>query len=150
MIELLMAGVLLTTAAPLPPDQELQVAPAPQDPAGRAPSVELEDVVVTGRSLDTVINNFVRNVAEPNRGRGLARWDRSVCVGVANLTGEAAEYIADRVSTVAADIGLEVGRPLAGRLSFQPGLGLPLDHPVAGVEQPIAPLNQDAINVRGG
>lgn len=111
MIELLMAGVLLTTAAPPPPDRELQVAPPPQDPAGRAPAVELEDVVVTGRSLDTVINNFVRNVAEPNRGRGLARWDRSVCVGVANLTGETAEYIADRVSTVAADIGLEVGRP---------------------------------------
>lgn len=110
MIALMMAGVLL--AAPMtPPDLPPQAGSASQDPDPSQPSVQLGDVVVTGRSLDTMIRDFVGNVAEPNRGRGLARWDRRVCVGVANLRGETAEYIADRVSTVAADIGLDVGGP---------------------------------------
>lgn len=83
-------------------------APAPQE---RSAPTQLEDVVVTGRSLDRLISEFVGEVAEPNRHRGLARWDQSVCVGVANLRGEAAQYLADRVSTVAGDLGLSVGDP---------------------------------------
>lgn len=84
---------------------------ASQDPVSPSDPVALEDVVVTGQSLDNLIRNFVGEVAEPNRGRGLARWDDAICVGVANLKGEAAQYIADRVSTVATDIGLNAGGP---------------------------------------
>jgi hypothetical protein len=80
-------------------------------PAGPDVAVELEDVVVTGRSLDTTIRNFVGEVAEPNRGRGLARWDGEICVGVSNLQAETAQYLADRVSTVAGDLGLQPGAP---------------------------------------
>lgn len=91
-------------------DTAPQAAPAPQaaDP-GRA--ADLEDVEVTGRPLDSMIRNFVNEVAAPNRGRGLARWDDQICVGVANLRNEPAQYIADRVSTVAEDIGLTPGQP---------------------------------------
>ena len=99
MIELFLAGALL-----LAPHQ----TPAPvasQDP------VQLEDVIVSGRTLDSLIRDFVGEVAEPNRNRGLARWDDRVCVGVANLDGEVARYISDRISTVAEDVGLSVGGP---------------------------------------
>lgn len=86
-----------------PPTRALQ-----QD---RVTATQLEDVVVTGRSLDRLISEFVGEVAEPNRHRGLARWDQSICVGVANLRVETAEYLADRISTVAGDLGLAVGDP---------------------------------------
>jgi len=90
---------------------------AAQDPAAPPPAAtqeaptRLEDVTVTGRSLDRLIENFVAEVAEPNRRRGLARWNRSICVGVANLRQETAQYIVDRVSTVAEDVGLTPGGP---------------------------------------
>lgn len=58
-----------------------------------------------------MIRNFVNEVAAPNRGRGLARWEGQVCIGVANLRNEPAQYIVDRVSTIAGDIGLRVGAP---------------------------------------
>ncbi len=99
MIELFLAGAML-----LSPPQ----TPAPavsQDP------VQLEDVVVSGRSLDSLISDFVGEVAEPNRNRNLARWHDRICVGVANLDGEIAQYLSDRVSTVATDMGLSAGAP---------------------------------------
>ena len=97
MIKLLLAGALAT--APL------------QDPAAQAGPVTLEDVTVTGRPLERMIQDFVGEVAEPNRRRGLARWEGDICVGVANLRPEAAQYLADRISTVAEDLGLSPGAP---------------------------------------
>jgi hypothetical protein len=98
------AAALLTTSPQTAPQ-----AAAP-DPVTEAPIV-LEDVTVTGRSLDTLIEDFVSEVAEPNRNRGLARWRGTVCVSVANLKGEAAQYLVDRISTVAEDLGLRPGAP---------------------------------------
>lgn len=109
MIELLIAGALL--AAPLPaPEDTPALAVSRQDPTA-APAVQLEDVVVSGQPLDRLIRDFVGEVAEPNRNRGLARWTDRVCVGVANLEGEIAQYLTDRISTVATDIGLTAGAP---------------------------------------
>lgn len=93
-----MAGALLAT-----PIQA-------QDPGPEGP-VTLEDVTVTGRPLERMIQDFVGQVAEPNRRRGLARWEGAVCVGVANLRTESAQYLADRISTVAEDLGLDPGAP---------------------------------------
>ncbi|HZV83405.1 MAG TPA: hypothetical protein VFF48_00295 [Brevundimonas sp.] len=101
MIELLLAGAVLT--APL------QTHPGAAARAGSP--VTLEDVTVTGRPLEELIRNFVVEVAEPNRHRGLARWDDRICVGVANLQTETAQFMADRISTVAADLGLDTGGP---------------------------------------
>lgn len=81
---------------------------APADPDG---VVDLGDISVTGRKLDEATREFVRQVGAPARGRGLARWRNGVCVGVANLRNETAQYIADRVSTVASDVGLKPGEP---------------------------------------
>lgn len=100
----------------------LASSPAPQDPA-LAPVaqvgmqgdpdavVDLGDITVSGRRLDEATREFVREVGAPARGRGLARWRNGVCVGVANLRNETAQYIADRVSTVAQDVGLKPGAP---------------------------------------
>src|SRR5690606_18108503 len=71
----------------------------------------LADVGATGPPLDAMIRSFVEEVAAPNRRRGLARWDDRICIGVANRRGEPAQYIIDRVSTVAADLGVVPGEP---------------------------------------
>lgn len=95
----------------------LAIAVAPQEqtaavtPDQASDAVRLEDVEVTGRRLDSLIRSFVDEVAAPNPNRGIARWDTGLCVGVANLRGDAAQYIVDRVSTVAEDVGLAPGAP---------------------------------------
>lgn len=95
----------------------LHVVPVLQDPRPVGdPMVQdaptrLEDVVVDGRRLETMTRDFVEEIAAPARNRGVARWRRPVCVGVVNLQRDVAEYIADRVSTVAADLGLRVASP---------------------------------------
>lgn len=95
---------LIAALAALMLIQEPPAAPADQP-------TRLEDIDVVGRSLRSMIDDFVGEVAAPNSGRGIARWDNAVCIGVANLQRETAEYIADRVSTVAEDIGLSPGAP---------------------------------------
>lgn len=99
MISLLLAAALLTGA------------PQTQDPVRADDPVSLEDITVTGRPLDQIISDFVSDVAEPNRGRGLARWEDGVCVGVAHLRPATAQYLVDRISTVAEDLGLRPGAP---------------------------------------
>ncbi|MBX9708398.1 MAG: hypothetical protein K2X61_10735 [Caulobacteraceae bacterium] len=111
MIAVWLAGLLFSSPGPSPASDGVQDPVAQEAPASPDVAVELEDVVVTGRSLDTMIRNFVGEVAEPNRRRGLARWDGPVCVGVSNLQADAAQYLADRISTVADDLGLEPGAP---------------------------------------
>lgn len=108
-----LAFAALLAVAPM---QDPRQAPAPQAvPEQTAPAdpsaTDLSDVEVTGRPLDTMIRSFVNEVAEPNRRRGLARWDGHICVGVANLRAEPAQYIVDRVSTIAEELGLRPGEP---------------------------------------
>ena len=90
------------TAVPLPSQAAGQAADAPTD---------LGEVVVDGRCLQEATEEFVREVGSPARGRGLARWRGGICVGVVNMQAETAHYIADRVSTVARDLGLRAGAP---------------------------------------
>lgn len=105
MIAQLLAMALIA-GNPTAQAQEASPQAATQDQA-----VRLEDIQVSGRRLDSLIEDFVGEVAAPNRGRGIARWDRSVCVGAVNLRQEAAQYLVDRVSTVAEDLGLDPGNP---------------------------------------
>jgi hypothetical protein len=81
---------------------------APSVP-GQDQATDLADIVVEGRDLGEATRDFVGEIAAPVRGRGLARWQGRVCVGVISLEGEAAQYIVDRVSTVAEDLGLRPG-----------------------------------------
>lgn len=110
MLAPLLAALLLSGA----PDAVSTQTPTPQTlptPSSADQPTDLEDITVTGRRLDEATTEFVREVGAPARGRGLARWRDGVCVGVANLQPEVAQYIADRVSTVAQDLGLRIGEP---------------------------------------
>lgn len=89
----------------------LQTTPQPANPATLDAPVDLGDVTVEGRRLEDLTRDFVREIAAPARNRGLARWRDGVCVGVANLQNDLAQYIVDRVSTVAEDVGLRAGTP---------------------------------------
>lgn len=81
-------------------------------------TVANEQVIVRGRRLGEIefdlrlyIQKFVAEVAAPARARGYARWHRSVCVGVHNLQNDLAQYIVDRISNAALNVGLEAGEP---------------------------------------
>lgn len=74
-------------------------------------ATELSDIVVQGRRIDQRVSGFIDEVIAAPSGRGPARWRDSICVGVANIRGEAAQYVVDRVSQVALEVGLEIGEP---------------------------------------
>jgi hypothetical protein len=86
-----------------------------QDPAAQTPPAQdptaLSDVVVEARRLRAVVQDFVGEVSAPAGNRGPARWNGPVCVGVVNLRGEVAQYIVDRTSDVARELGLSAGEP---------------------------------------
>lgn len=95
----LAAGLLAQTPDPV------------QDPAGGAVA-QLGDVVVEGRRLRSVVQDFVGEVTAPaTSNRGPARWNGPVCIGVVNLRAEVAQYIVDRASDVARELGLTAGEP---------------------------------------
>ena len=77
-----------------------------------------EEIIVRGQrlsdiefNLDLYIRSFLDEVAAPARSRGYARWKRAVCIGVHNLEESAAQYIVDRISAAAIDVGIEPGEP---------------------------------------
>lgn len=101
-----MIGVVLALALGLPSPQTA-ATPAGQDPA----TTTLDDVVVDARRLEQMAQDFIEDVAAPNRRRGLARWNTPLCVGVANLQRDVAQAIIDRVSDVAGELDVTVGEP---------------------------------------
>jgi hypothetical protein len=95
-------------AAPPPPVQD----PTAAQPSGPQTPATLSDVVVDGRRLRSVVQEFVGEVAAPATGdRGPARWNSSVCIGVVNLRADLAQYIVDRASDVARELGVRAGEP---------------------------------------
>lgn len=89
----------------------LAAAQTPASGAQDTPETLLEDIPVVGQRLEERVETFVSEAAAPSRGRGLARWHNRICVGVVNLRTDAAQFIADRVSQVAMDLGLTPGEP---------------------------------------
>ena len=83
--------------------------PSPQEPPAAAAT--LEDVVVERRPLEELVREFVTEVGAPVRRRGLARWHDRLCVGVVNVRAELGQALADRVSQVGMELGLDIGEP---------------------------------------
>jgi hypothetical protein len=82
-----------------------------------APNVG-DEVVVRGRRMSDIedglraeIGKFIGEVTVTFASRGFARWDGGVCVGVHNLEATAAQYIVDRISLLAQEVGLTAGDP---------------------------------------
>jgi hypothetical protein len=109
-------------------DQSQQATQSPQpaaeaprsasvQPAAEAPQ-DVEEVIVRGQRMSEIENNlrvyvrkFVTQITALPNEQGYARWQRTVCVGVHNLRQDAAQYIVDRISELAVDVGLEPGEP---------------------------------------
>ena len=118
----LSAGLVLTLAlwSGAVPAQAVPPTPAAQTPAAQTPAVQspaaqgstqLGEVVVEGRQLEALIRNFVTDVSQPANNRGLARWNRPVCVGAVNLRSEVGQYVIDRISDIARELEVEAGEP---------------------------------------
>lgn len=110
MLAALIAALIVSGSPDALPAQTLAPLQQQSLPPGEAPT-DLEDIVVEGRSLDSQVGSFVREVGQPADGRGLARWRTGVCASVINLQNDVAHYLVDRVSDVARDVGLSAGAP---------------------------------------
>jgi hypothetical protein len=91
--------------------------PAPEAAASSGSQV-IEEVVVRGRRMSDIeddlqieIGKFIDEIVALPMGRGFARWQGRVCVGVHNLERTAAQYLVDRISALALDVGLAPGEP---------------------------------------
>jgi hypothetical protein len=90
---------------------ETRTAPPPS-------SQIVDEIQVRGRRMEEIefdlqryIMDFVLEVTTAPPGRGYARWQDRLCVGVHNLETTAAQYLVDRISQAALDVGLEPGEP---------------------------------------
>jgi hypothetical protein len=97
-----------------------QRASARADRAASAPAAPVvgDEVIVRGRRMSEIENDlrieigkFIDEIAAAPMGAGLARWDKSVCVGVHNLEMTAAQYLVDRIARLALDVGLRPEDP---------------------------------------
>lgn len=91
------------------PDPTAGGAEPSDGPSLAAP--DAETMVVIGRpmdlSLDDYIGEFVLEMADPpNDNVGFARWGGRICVGAYNFEQGPGEYIVNRVSDVAEEVGL--------------------------------------------
>jgi hypothetical protein len=105
-----------TTAQTAPSNVAPEAATPPQSQTES--SQVTDEVIVRGRRMSEIefdlndyVTEFIREIAAPPAGQGFARWHRDVCVGVHNLERSAAQYIVDRVSLLAAEVGLAPGEP---------------------------------------
>ena len=64
-----------------------------------------------GQRLDQQLRDFVGDVADAPRGRQLARWDGTVCVGAVNMDARYGQFMIDRVMETALSVGIESGEP---------------------------------------
>lgn len=97
---------LMLAANPVGASIPQSTAPAPAQDA-----TDIEDVEVIGEQLRSQVQTFVQDAIAAPPGRTLARWDRTLCVGVSNLDARYAQYLIDRVSSIALTLGLENGEP---------------------------------------
>ncbi|HYC96918.1 hypothetical protein [Brevundimonas sp.] len=109
----LIASLMAAAAVAFPQDATTPPLPT-QDPGQQVgdPDTDLGTLVVTGeRPVEDRATAFVEEVGAAPRGRGLGRWDRAICVGAANMSGQYAQFMIDRVATVAVELGLDIGEP---------------------------------------
>ena len=114
---LLTAQVYAQEAAP-----EAASGPVPQAAAASSQQAEpaglVEEVIVRGQRMSEIefdirdyIRDFIGEVVALPPGGGFARWHTNVCIGVHNLEKSSAQYVVDRISYLAQDVGLAPGEP---------------------------------------
>jgi hypothetical protein len=104
----ILALALAALAAPALAQQQ-QPAAASSQPA-EPPAAPDEQITVYGHAED-MVRNFVGQVSAPPAGVDqLARWDRTICPEVAGIQARYAQFIIDRISQRAYELGLQPGR----------------------------------------
>ncbi len=103
-------GLTLAIAGGAAAGQEAGQVPEAPAPDPRS-STQLQDVVVEGRQLEALVRSFVNDVSQPANNRGLARWNRPICVGAVNLRNDVGQYVVDRISDLARELEVEAGEP---------------------------------------
>jgi hypothetical protein len=85
--------------------------------ANSAPTVQ-EEVIVRGQRMSEIefdlpdyVRQFLGEIVALPPGGGHSRWRYGVCAGVYNLETTAAQYVVDRISRLAIDVGLKPGEP---------------------------------------
>lgn len=108
---MLRAGLLAALALGASPPQDGVQTPPPGVGAPEPDTpIELEGSVVTA-TLEDLAREFVATASAPANYRGLARWERELCLGVVGLRPDAAHQIIDRVSDVARELEVPLGEP---------------------------------------
>lgn len=107
----ILAGLAVAVLA-MAQSQQTVAPPVPASaPAQQADPTELGDVLVVSPVARDLAASFVERIGAPASSRRLARWHEAVCISVANLPAEPAQYLVDRVSGLAEDLGLRAGEP---------------------------------------
>lgn len=82
--------------------------------ASSTADVELEAVTVEAERrrllIDKQVSDIVYSIVGPAKVESLARWKVPVCVATAGLTAAEADFVKQRVSQVATDAGVSLGR----------------------------------------
>lgn len=100
-------GLSLALAVAIAPASAQETAGNRQDPGAAA---TLPDILVEGRLIDQA-RRFVDEVSRAPGRRPLARWNGSMCVGVANMRTEAAQAMIDRIAVIGGALGVRSGQP---------------------------------------
>jgi hypothetical protein len=82
---------------------------APQDdPTVAPPPSQLPEIIVRGQPVEEQAREFISEIASPSRGESLARWRGEICVGAAGFDSSGGQFVVDRVSAIAAGLGLRI------------------------------------------
>lgn len=87
----------------------LLLAPA----AAQEPSTTVDEVeiIATDPKSEKAISGFVSTTSVKSGTGQMGRWDKEVCLSVTGLKPEYADFIAERISTEARQVGLVIGAP---------------------------------------
>jgi hypothetical protein len=107
---MLWAGLLAAVALDAAPTQEPPAVSPPVVASDPDSPTRVDDVVVSD-TLDDLAREFVATASAPANYRGLARWERELCLGVIGLRADTAHQIIDRISDVARELEVPLGEP---------------------------------------
>jgi hypothetical protein len=126
--------------------------PAPVNDTAPAVDAAIENITITGQrrdgwSIKDYMLDFVDEIGDPaSDSSGYARWRDRICVSVFNLRDAAvAQYVIDRVSVVALELGLKPGEP-----GCRPNLNIMFVGDGAAFANKLVTANRSALRPYGG
>jgi hypothetical protein len=73
--------------------------------------VRTPELVVVAPTVDEMVRAFVGEVSTAGQQNQLARWDRTICPGVAGMRRQYAQALIDRFAMIAFSLDLNIGEP---------------------------------------